>query len=197
MLVVGADGGILLANRLAHELFLAPDGELVGSCVDELVPERIRGHHAAHRRSYTASPSARPMGEGSELAAVRRDGTEFPTDISLSPLAGTSLVLAAVRDLTARKAAERRLAEVNVELDRRAMRERQALEINDSVVQSLAVAEYRMSLGDTDEARRALQSSLAAAREIITGLLGAPEAEAGIAPGDLRRESSAELGSRS
>lgn len=195
MLVVGADGSILLANVLAHKLFLAEAGGLVGLCVDELVPASMRGSHAAHREAFHDSPSVRPMGEGSELRATRRDGSEFPTEISLSPLPrpGSRLVLAAVRDLTNRKAAEQKLVDARLELERRQTRERQALEINDSVVQSLAVAEYRMSLGDHDDAREAVRVALAAAREIITDLLAAPGQELDIQPGDLRRESSAGL----
>lgn len=195
MLVVGDEGTILLANVLAHELFVAEAGDLVGLCVDELVPESLRTSHAARRKTFHDSPSARPMGEGSELRATRRDGTEFPTEISLSPLPrpGPRLVLAAVRDLTNRKAAEQTLVEARLELDQRQARERQALEINDSVVQSLAVAEYRMGLGDHEEARKAVLGALASAREIITDLLGAPGQELDIQPGDLRRESSAGL----
>lgn len=195
MLVVGADGKIVLANALAHDLFVAEASDLVGLCVDELVPESLRGSHAARREAFHDSPSARPMGEGSELQATRRDGTEFPTEISLSPLPrpGPRLVLAAVRDLTNRKAAEQKLVDARLELERRQARERQALEINDSVVQSLAVAEYRMDLGDHDEARKALRGALASAREIITDLLAAPGQELDLRPGDLRRGSSARL----
>lgn len=195
MLVVGADGKIVLANALAHDLFVAEASDLVGLCVDELVPESLRSSHAARREAFHDSPSARPMGEGSELQATRRDGTEFPTEISLSPLPrpGPRLVLAAVRDLTNRKAAEQKLVDARLELERRQARERQALEINDSVVQSLAVAEYRMDLGDHDEARKALRGALASAREIITDLLAAPGQELDLRPGDLRRGSSAGL----
>lgn len=198
MLVVGEDGAILLANPQAHELFGATEGELVGLGVDELLPAGLRASHAEHRHAYHESPSIRPMGAGSELLAARRDGTEFPTEISLSPLGGFGgqLVLAAVRDLTLRKDAEQKLLDTRLELDRREARERQALEINDSIVQSLAIAEYRLERGEHEAARQAVRASLEAAREIITGLLGTNGDRAEIEPGDLRRETSADLDHR-
>ena len=198
MLVVGESGDILLANDQAHELFLAPPGGLVGLCVDKLVPESLRTNHVEHRAEFSAHPETRPMGGGSELLAARRDGSEFPTEISLSPLPGDGrrLVLAAVRDLTARKAADQKLLDTRLELERREARERQALEINDGIVQALAVAEYRLAQGDHDKAREAVRESLEAARDIITDLLGEDPTVA-IQPGDLRRQTPGHLGGRS
>lgn len=193
MLVARGDGTILLANQIAHELFRAEAGELIGLCVDELVPRTLREGHAEHRRDYSVAPSTRPMGAGIELRAERRDGSEFPTEISLSPLPSgdEQLVLAAVRDLTLRKLAEQRLIEARLELDHRLASERQALEINDNIVQSLAVADYRMQMGEHGEAHEAVRASLDAARQITTDLLGRPGGKLEIEPGDLRRGRSA------
>lgn len=185
MLIVGTGGEVVVANGLADELFAAAEGELVGLCVEDLVPEELRETHVEHRRRFATAPSTRAMGHGQELRARRRDGSEFFTEISLSPVPGRRhLVLAAVRDLTTRKEADERLLEARLELDRRALRERQALEINDNVVQSLAVAHYRLGRGEVAQARESVSEALEAARRIITDLLAEP------APGELRRATS-------
>ena len=185
MLVVDPEGIVVLANRQAHELFACGEEDLAGLCVDDLVPTELRETHVEHRERFASSPATRPMGHGEELRARRRDGTEFFTEISLSPLPGQRhLVLAAVRDLTLRKEADARLLDARLELDRRALRERQALEINDNVVQSLAVAHYQLECGNVDQAREHVDAALEAARRIITDLLDEP------APGELRRASS-------
>jgi PAS domain S-box-containing protein len=104
-IVVDGRGQVVAANGLAEDLFgYEPDG-LTGTSVDNLVPDRYRADHAAHRRGYTAEPTQRPMGAGLELWARRQDGTEFPVDISLAPLGVPErpLTLAAVRDLTERR----------------------------------------------------------------------------------------------
>jgi len=104
--VVDEDGRIVAANKLAEALFGYPAGGLESEPVDHLVPERFRSGHGAHRSSYVGNPTQRPMGAGLELWAKRRDGTEFPVDISLAPLGVPErpLTLAAIRDLTQRRA---------------------------------------------------------------------------------------------
>jgi PAS domain S-box-containing protein len=102
-------GRISLANRQAEAMFGYPRGELVGVHIDELVPRRVHGRHADHRASYHADPATRPMGAGRELAGRRRDGSEFPAEISLSSLDTEEgpIAVAAIRDLTDRAASER------------------------------------------------------------------------------------------
>jgi len=105
--VVDAEGRIVSANEQAAALFGYDPGGLVGRPVEALIPERMRHRHREHRAGYAVSPAARPMGASLELRGRRRDGGEFPLDISLAPLAGPDgpLVVAAVRDATERKAA--------------------------------------------------------------------------------------------
>ncbi len=110
MVIVDATGGILHVNRMAERLFGWTRGELAGRPVEVLLPLRLREAHRAQRGGYQAAPRARPMGLGLELAGVRRDGSEFAAEISLSPIEvdGRPCVIAAVRDVTERKRLERR-----------------------------------------------------------------------------------------
>ena len=110
MFAVDASGRVLLANREAERLLGYGAGELVGVLVDELVPERLRGGHAAHRAGYFGESSARAMGAGRDLFARRRDGTEVPVEIGLNPVTTDTgrVVIASIVDISARLAAEAR-----------------------------------------------------------------------------------------
>jgi PAS domain S-box-containing protein len=118
IIMANAAGRIVLANRQADELFGYPEGELRGQLLEVLIPQRYRTAHVSQRVAYALAPSQRSMGMGRELHGLRRDGREFPVEVSLSPLPteeGT-LVMSAIRDISERKRIERALQEKNAEL---------------------------------------------------------------------------------
>jgi PAS domain S-box-containing protein len=108
IVLVSAQGLIVLVNACVEKLFGYGREELIGQGVELLVPERFRGEHPAHRADFHAAPAARAMGAGRELFARRKDGTEFPVEIGISPIQSPegTLVLSVIVDISARKLAE-------------------------------------------------------------------------------------------
>lgn len=115
MVIVGRDGRIALVNSQMERLFGYPREELLGRQVEVLVPERYRAGHALHRLGFANHPHARAMGENLKLHGQRRDGTELPVEISLSPLETEDgmFVSAAIRDATQRRKVEQSLLEAS------------------------------------------------------------------------------------
>ncbi len=122
-----ANGRIVLANTAALRLFGYDRAAFLALAIEDLVPERFRSGHPGLRIGYAAAPAARPMGAGRDLFALRSDGTEFPVEIGLQPIAaeGGTFVLAGIVDLTERKRLESALRAANEELEAR-VRERTA-----------------------------------------------------------------------
>ncbi len=159
IVIVDMDGVIVLVNTQTEELFGYGRKELLGQKIEILVPEQVRGAHPKVRKGYSESPRVRPMGAGLDLRGRRRDGSEFPVEISLSPIEteeGT-LISSAIRDVTDRKAVERKLRE--------SLQEKETLlrEIHHRVKNNLAVVSSLFYLESTlakdDQTVRLLQEA--------------------------------------
>jgi PAS domain S-box-containing protein len=193
ILLVDDDGIIRRANPRSESLFGYTRDELEGSHVEVLVPDASRGIHRQHRGRYTSDPHARPMGIGLELRARRRDGTEFPVEISLSPVdtGGTRLTLASIRDVTQRK----RLRDFGAGALRASEDERAriARELHDDTAQRLATVLIRLrilervvespdAVSQIEHLRAALQEAADGVRRIARGLRPPELEDAGLAP---------------
>jgi two-component system sensor histidine kinase DevS len=135
-------GNILLVNQRTEAMFGYDRGELLGASVDVLLPEALRSSHAELRAGYAANPRTRSMAAGSELRGRRSDGSEFPVEISLSPVdgAGTAAVIATVRDVTERVEVELENRRIRHQLVVTEDRERIARDLHDTVIQRLFAA---------------------------------------------------------
>jgi PAS domain S-box-containing protein len=120
IVIVDQHGLIRIVNRQLESVFGYSRDEILDQPVEVLLPERFRGMHHGHRTDYMHRPHTRPMGIGLELFGRRKDGSEFPVEISLSPMhSGPELLVTSIiRDLTGRKQVEERLRETAAELAR-------------------------------------------------------------------------------
>jgi PAS domain S-box-containing protein len=118
MVIVNEAGEIVLVNSQTGKLFGYDREDLLGHSVERLIPARFHDRHLDHRAAYFSDPRVRALGVGPELYAIRKDGHEFPVEISLSPLktAEGVLVTAAIRDISERKRVEGQIHKLNLEL---------------------------------------------------------------------------------
>ena len=137
ILEVELDGTIVLLNAAAERMFGYPREELLGQLIEVLVPESLRSRHQTHRDHYSEHPVTRPMGIGLELFARRKDGSEFPVEISLSPIRSSqgSRVIAIVRDITTRKQAEAKINAMHQEFAAELAAKNQQLEARNREVE--------------------------------------------------------------
>ncbi len=118
---VDAEGRIILLNRVAEDMFGYTRDELLGQPVEVLIPQELHARHAEHRAHYRQQPMTRTMGSGLALEGIRKDGSRFPVEISLSPSTSEEgfRVTAIIRDATDRRMAEERLRRVREEYTQR------------------------------------------------------------------------------
>jgi protein-histidine pros-kinase len=119
VVIIDGNGVIALVNSQTEQLFGYGRAELLGRPLEMLMPERYRGSHFAQTRAYTADPRARPMGSGLDLFGMRKDGSEFPIDVSISPLPPQKEIFIAstIRDMTSHRRLEEELRQRTRELE--------------------------------------------------------------------------------
>jgi len=179
VVVVNHHGRIVRVNAQVEHMFGYNREELTGKPVETLIPERFKQQHTWHRTAFMDETHTRPMGAGLELYGKRKDGSEFPVDIMLSPMQAEGMVIAVVRDITRRKQAEgavreyadrlkflsRRLMEVQ-EAERRNI----ARELHDEIGQILTGLKLTLEMGarlPSDE----VGASLMQAQGLVNGLM--------------------------
>ncbi len=120
MVIIDAEGDIVIVNNQAERMFGYDREELLGKPVELLLPMRLRMRHTQHRRLFQKNPELRPMGTGLELPGLRKDGSEFPVEISLSPVEVSAghYVSSVIRDVTERKQLEHEIEAARVEAER-------------------------------------------------------------------------------
>jgi PAS domain S-box-containing protein len=155
ILMTDSTGKIMFANRAAATLFGYDADSMLGVGIDELVPEGMRKQHAAHRAGYLSAPEARPMGRERHPLARRRDGSDFPVEVVLSPVVRPNgmTVVCFVSDVTARREADERIRSYQERLRQMAFdaalaeereRRRIAVDLHDRIGQSLALAQMKL-----------------------------------------------------
>lgn len=149
IVIVDQHGTIQLANHQVERIFGYRQEELVGQLVEVLVPERFRHGHISQRKSYTTNPVPRPMRQGRELFGRRKDGSEFPVEISLNALQTEQgpLILSAILDISTQMQARQQIAEsanalrhLNNELELRVEERTQNLVASEKRLRALATA---------------------------------------------------------
>jgi len=156
VLMTDAAGNIAFANRMAEQIFGYPTDSMLGISVDTLLPERLRAGHVHSRAGYLAAPSPRPMGRGRKLVGRRKDGSEFPIEVTLSVVDAEHgpVVVSFVTDMTRREESEQKIREYQDKLQRMAFdaalaeereRRRIAADLHDRIGQSLALAQIKLT----------------------------------------------------
>ncbi len=120
MVIVDSDGRISIVNSQTEQMFGYSRRELLGNPIEMLLPERFRDRHESHRAGYVREPSLRPMGQGLELLGRRKDGEEFPVEISLSPVESENgrFISSTIRDVTERARMEKAIIAAQEEAER-------------------------------------------------------------------------------
>lgn len=156
ILVCGRDGRIRYANPAAYLLFNYPAQELQGLSIDALVPDNVRSGHASLRESYAAHPVRKPMGHGRDLRARRSDGSEFPVEVSLTPLDSPEgpVIAALVTDITERKRLEEQVHRLNRLLEKQVVDRTRELNYSQQLYRAVARNYPNGTISVLDEALR-------------------------------------------
>lgn len=169
IIIVTAGGKIILANPVAEKMFGYDAGSFIGLTLEDLLPAQYRGGHASMRKSFNADPKPRRMGAGRDLKGLRKDGTEFPVEVSLSytQIDDQLLVMAFISDITLRKAAEdalkkseEQLIEYATELEKKVHTRTEALNSSIQKLETLnrdLQQQIRERQQAEEEARKALE----------------------------------------
>ena len=187
MLIVDAEGVIRDLNAQALALFGWPRGEMEGHSVERLIPLASRVRHEEHRQSYAAAPRSRPMGLGIELQALRRDGSTFPVEISLSPSelgSGKGHVICTIRDITEwkRMRHQSKLVVTAAENERK----RVARDLHDDCLQCLVALKIRVKLlADEPDTEKRERVRAEIAEEIHDTIRGVKRTIHGLLPPEL------------
>ena len=173
--VVDGRGRILVVNDQLCSLFGYTPNELTAQPVETLVPSRFRVGHTGHRRGYASRPSRRPMGLGMDLVGQRKDGTEFPVEISLSPVKsnGHSFTIAVVRDISDQLLRRREQEALRTILDTEQERHRIGMDLHDGIMQDVFAVALGLDLAfedidvDPKQAKEAVGRSIDQLHDVI------------------------------
>jgi PAS domain S-box-containing protein len=129
ILITNSRGEVLMANKYIEHQFGYAESEIIGRKVEQFIPVRYKERHIHHREKYTNDPHSRPMGLGMELAGLRKDGTEFPVEVSLGyySIDGDNYALAFINDITQRKETEQAIKQLNAHLEQKVKEDTQSL----------------------------------------------------------------------
>jgi len=167
ILLVNKDGAVILANHFAGNLFGYDSLEMTGKKIEDFIPARFRKKHVSQRSGYIDRPQNRPMGQGMALFALRKDGSEFPVEISLGHYRGGSetFVIAFIIDITQRKEIEDEILSQQAEMARI---NREIEELNDELEKKVdsRTRQLKETLEELRESRDELESALSKEKEL-------------------------------
>ena len=161
IILVEKHGEILIANKFAAKLFEYDDDELLGKNLDVLIPNRFKGNHIHHHKRYYEDPQSRPMGMGMDLFAVKKNGVEFPVEVSLGTYKSDlneTYVIAFINDISLRKESEQSIKKLNSELEKKVHERTEAL--------ADAIVKLQKQIKETEDAKKDLAVALAKEKDL-------------------------------